>query len=277
MGLHRLLQPAEPQGGVSAPDSEGERYVIRAVDRSLAVLVQLASVPGGLDVSTVAKAVDLHVSTVFRILQTLKLRGFVMETPGGQYRVGPRAFEVGSSFLQGTSLRSQAEEFVELLATRTGETASIGILDSDEVLYIAIANGQRELGIQSAIGTRHPLHCTALGKVLLSGLSWPQARSLLAGRELTRMTENTIVDLDRWQTELATVATCGYAIDSEERILGVRCVAAPVRDHSGSIVAALSASGPAIRVSDVSLENLVSAVQELATQFSRVLGHKPGA
>lgn len=266
---------ARPAAGESAA-TEGdasERYVIRAVDRSLAVLIHLAAAPNGLETTAIARAVDLHASTVFRILQTLKLRGFVVETPGGQYRIGPRAFEVGSSFLHGTSLRTQAEEFVERLAGETGETASLGILDLDEVLYLAIAHGQRELGIQSAVGTRHPLHCTALGKVLMADLSWPEAEALLSRMPRTRMTKNTITDLESWRRELGRVAASGYALDSEERLPGVRCVAAPVRDHTGRVVAALSAAGPAFRIVDAHMAEIVAVVQALAAQFSQALGY----
>ena len=226
-----------------------------------------------MEASALARAAGLHVSTVFRILQTLKLRHFVVEAPGGLYKIGPRAFEVGNSFLRNTSLQSEGQQIAERLAAETGETASVGILDSDEVLYLAIAHGQRELGIQSNVGTRHPLYCTALGKVLLAGLSWPDARERLSRIERIQMTENTIVDVDRLGEELAKVAAGGYALDAEERILGVRAVAAPVRDHSGRVVAAISAAGPAFRIMGDNLAHLESLVPKLAAEYSERLGY----
>jgi DNA-binding IclR family transcriptional regulator len=262
-----------PAGDGEARGEINERYVVRAVDRSLAVLVLLARTPTGLEASALARAAQLHVSTVFRILQTLKLRNFVVETPSGLYRIGPKAFEVGSSFLRSTSLQPEGQIIVERLAAGTGETASMGILDSDEVLYLAIAHGQRELGIQSNVGTRHPPYCTALGKVLMADLSWPDAQALLAQIKLTRMTKNTIVDVGRWREELRKVATRGYALDAEERVLGVRAVAAPVRDHSGRVVAAISAAGPAFRITGDNLEPLILQVQKLAGEFSQRLGY----
>jgi DNA-binding IclR family transcriptional regulator len=252
-----------------------ERYVIRAVDRSLTLLVVLAGAPAGMEASALARAAQLHVSTVFRILQTLKLRNFVVEAPGGLYKIGPRAFEVGTSFLRNTSLQSEGQQIVERLAAESGETASMGILDSGEVLYLAIAHGQRELGIQSNVGTRHPLYCTALGKVLMAGLSWPEARKLLSRIERKQMTENTIVDVDGLREELRKVATRGYALDAEERIIGVRAVAAPVHDHSGRVVAAISAAGPAFRITGDNLERLTSRVPKLAAEYSKRLGYVP--
>lgn len=271
--------PAGPSAGKSgeAPGQVSERYVVRAIDRALTVLVLLSSTPAGMDASALARGAQLHVSTVFRILQTLKLRNFVVEAPGGLYRVGPKAFEVGSSFLRSTSLQSEGQTIVERLSAETGETASLGILDSDEVFYLAIAHGQRELGIQSNVGTRHPVYCTALGKVLMAGLDWPEAKAVLSRIERTPMTVNTIVNIGRLREELLKVGSQGYALDVEERTIGVRAVGAPVRDHSGRVVAAISAAGPAFRIAGASHELLISQVLKLAAEFSQRLGYTAGS
>jgi DNA-binding IclR family transcriptional regulator len=270
---------ATPGDGESGepPADTSERYLVRAVDRSLTLLVLLAGAPAGMEASALARAAGLHVSTVFRILQTLKLRNFVVEAPGALYKIGPRAFEVGTSFLRNTSLQSEGQQIAERLAAETGETASVGILDSDEVLYLAIAHGQRELGIQSNVGTRHPLYCTALGKVLLAGLAWPDARKLLARIDRRQLTENTITDVDRLGDELRKVAAQGYALDAEERIHGVRAVAAPMRDPSGRVAAAISAAGPAFRITGDNLEDLKSRVPKLAAEYSGRLGYASSA
>lgn len=266
---------AGPSAGKSgeALGQMSERYVVRAIDRALTVLVLLADTPTGMDASALARGAQLHVSTVFRILQTLKLRNFVVEAPGGLYRVGSKAFEVGSSFLRSTSLQSEGQMIVERLSEETGETASLGILDSDEVFYLAIAHGQRELGIQSNVGTRHPVYCTALGKVLMADLDGPEAKALLSRIERKQMTINTIVNIGRLREELLKVGSQGYALDAEERTIGVRAVAAPVRDHSGRVVAAISAAGPAFRIAGASHELLIGQVQKLAAEFSQRLGY----
>jgi DNA-binding IclR family transcriptional regulator len=270
---------AAPAAGKSdeALGQMSERYVVRAVDRALTVLVLLASTPTGMDASALARGAQLHVSTVFRILQTLKLRNFVAEAPGGLYRVGPKAFEVGSSFLRSTSLQSEGQMIVERLSQETGETASLVILDSDEVFYLAIAHGQRELGIQSNVGTRHPVYCTALGKVLLADLDWPEAKALLSRIERSRKTINTIVNIGKLREELLEVGSQGYALDAEERTIGVRAVGAPVRDHTGRVVAAISAAGPAFRIAGANHELLIRQVQEQAAEFSQRLGYAAGS
>jgi IclR family acetate operon transcriptional repressor len=233
-----------------------ERYVVRAIDRALTVLVLLAGTPTGMDASALARGAQLHVSTVFRILQALKLRNLLSSRwPAAQ--AGPKAFEVGSSFLRSTSLQSEGQTIVERLSAETGETASLGILDSDEVFYLAIAHAQRELGIQSNVGTRHPVYCTALGKVLVADLDWPEAKALLSRIERKRMTINTIVNIGRLREELLKVGSQGYALDAEERTIGVRAVGAPVRDHSGRVVAAICAAGPAFRIAGAGHEHLI--------------------
>jgi DNA-binding IclR family transcriptional regulator len=277
------LQAAGPSGtvprstataagaGPAASDGDaGERYVIWAADRALAVV---AGSPAGLDVPTIVRRVNLPGSTVFRILQTLRLRGLAVETRNGGDGVGPRAFEVGSLFLQGSSLRTQGEALVERIVAETGETARLGIRGSDEVLYIAVARGQREPGIQSVIGTRHPVYCTVLGKVLLADLSCAAASALLSRVDRKALTGNTIIELDSWRAELVRVAEQGYAPDLEERTLGVRCAAAPVRDHSGRVVAAVSAARPAFRIAGDNLERIVGIAKEHAASFSWVLGY----
>src|SRR6204780_5890034 len=125
-------ESGQPRGDTS------ERYVVRAFDRSLALLVLLAGAPSGMEASALARAAGLHVSTVFRILQTLRLRNFVVEAPGALYKIGPRAFEVGNSFLRNTSLQSEGQQIAERLGGGGGETGSVGIPDPGHPLSPAI-------------------------------------------------------------------------------------------------------------------------------------------
>ena len=259
---------------LTGPEPSTDRYVIRSVARALDVLVVTAESPGGLDVSSVARATNLHSATVFRILQTLKRRGFVVDGSDGTYRVGPRVFEVGNAFLRGASLWRSAADITEHLAERTGETANLGIRDDGDVLYIAIAHGQSEIGIQSVAGGRHPLFCTALGKVLLAHMPWPDARLILEASDIVALTKNTIVRIDRWERELRKVVRQGYGLDDEERAPGVRCLAAPIHDHSGEVVAAVSVSAPAFRLVAEHFDRSLEEVKRVAEETSAGLGYR---
>jgi DNA-binding IclR family transcriptional regulator len=261
----------------SLPTKRGKRqpkqYAVRAVVRGLDILLSIAEGTQPLDLTSISSRTQLHTATVFRLLETLKLRGFVQRDANGMYRIGSRAFEVGSAFLRNVSLWTEAGRIAEQLVEATGETASLGILERGEVLYIAIAHGQAELGIQSVAGTRHPLHCTALGKALLADLPWSEARTLLGPAPLKRLTRKTITNLDALREELREVLRLGYAVDDEERLVGVRCIAAPIREHSGRVVAALSAAGPTTRLVGTHLESIIRQVHLVSQEASANFGH----
>lgn len=241
------------------------------MDRAVDLLVALAEAPRPLDLSTLARRVGLHSATTFRMLETLAERGLVRHTPDG-WLLGALTFELGSAFARGVSVWASGPQHIEELASRVNETASLGILDSGEVLYIAIAHGQRELGIQSQPGTRHPAHATALGKVLLAALPWPEVVALLQRRPPVALTERTRTSLDEIRAELERVTKLGYAIDDEERAPGVYCVGAPVCDHTGAVVAAVSVSGPTFRMTGAEREGIIDRLVRSAGDLSRLLG-----
>ncbi len=255
---------------VKVPQTDETRYHVRAVSRALDVLVALSRSPQGTsDLARLAKHTGLHSSTVFRLLETLSAHDFVRGHEGGGYEIGALAFEVGSAFLRRQSLWQEANDLAERLASAANETASVGVLDSGEVLYVAIAHGQEQVGIQSSAGTRHPAYCTALGKVLLAALSWNEATTMLTSNPMPERTSNTIVSLEDMYAELVKVARLGYAVDDEERLIGIRCIGAPIRDHRGKVVAAISASGPAFRMQGEHFDLVREAVVRSAHAASR--------
>jgi len=247
------------------------RYQVRAVARALDLLFVLGDLAGPADLTTLARRAGLHPSTAFRMLETLRTRGLVRSARDG-YELGAATFELGSAFLRGVSVWTNAPELAEQLAGRADETASVGVLDNGEVLYIAIAHGQRELGIQWQPGTRHPAHATALGKAMLAHLPWPEVTAILARRPLVRLTPRTFTDPAALRSELAAIAARGYAVDDEERLPGVFCIGAPIRDHNGSVVAAISISGPAFRIAERGPDELARLVVAAAGDASRRLG-----
>lgn len=246
------------------------QYQIRSVTRALDVLVALSEL-GRADLSTVAEAAGLHPTTTLRMLESLRSRDFVRQRDGS-YELGPRSFEIGSRFLDHLSLAREAQSLVEELASRVNETANLGILDGGEVLYLAIAHGRSELGIQSVPGGRHPAWCTALGKVLLADLPPGAVESILRAHPPERLTPSTIVEPRALRRELDRVARRGFALDSEERIPGVVCVAAPIRDGTGEVVAGMSISGPRLRLSPGRLRSVAEEVVEVAGRASTYLG-----
>lgn len=245
-------------------------YQIRSVTRALNVLIAVSEL-GEADLSTVARTVGLHPTTTLRMLESLRT-GDLIRQRRGLYEIGARAFEIGCSFVNRKPLAHEAQALVDDLARRVNETASFGILDDGEVLYLAIAPGERELGIQSTAGGRHPAHCTALGKALLAHLPWESVEAILEAHPPTRLTSSTLVDPARLRKELARVAEEGFAVDDEERVPGVVCVAAPIRDQTGTAVAAISISGPSLRITRRRIPALAQEVIRISDEASGILG-----
>jgi DNA-binding IclR family transcriptional regulator len=242
--------------------------VIRALD----VLIELGRGDGPVQLMPLARALGLHPTTTFRMLESLRARGMVRPSGNGSYDLGPGTLELGRQFLRRISIARDAQELVEDLAKRVKETVSVGALDDGEVLYIAIAHGQHEFGIQSSPYARHPAHCTALGKALLAHLPEAKVAAIVAAHPLTALTSRTLTDPAALQMELETIRALGYAVDDEERTPGVMCIAAPIQDHTGAVAAAVSIAGPAARLREAGVMDLAGIVQAAAGSMSERLG-----
>lgn len=233
----------------------------------------LSAQHGPASLAELAQQTGLNPSTTFRLLESMRTRGFVRQAGGGGgYQLDSTVVDLGSAFLRSVSIWDYARDLADQLAEDVSETASVGVLDRSQVLYIAIARGQRDLGIQSQSGTRHPAYCTALGKVLMADLTWDEAEQILDSEPMVRLTPTTIVDKEAMQAELTAVAARGYAVDDEERNAHVVCVAAPVTDHTGRSVAALSVSGPAFRMREHGVDNIARHVTARAREVSVRMG-----
>jgi IclR family KDG regulon transcriptional repressor len=208
------------------------------------------------------------------MLGSLVSRQFLRQHPDGSYDLGSRVLDIGSAFIRRLSISRHANEIAQALADEVKETASVGILDEGCVLYIAIAHGQADLGIQSVPFTRHPLYCTALGKALVGELLWSEVEELMLRTPMEKLTANTITDLEALKKEIKLSHRRGWAVDNRERTPGVICIAAPIRDFSSRIVAAVSISGPDFRIAGRGVEKLAGIVSEAAQRASERLGLK---
>jgi IclR family acetate operon transcriptional repressor len=252
-------------------------YVVRSVVRALDVLLALAGLGRAATNSELSELTGLHPTTTLRMLESLAARGLVRQRADASYDLGTRALDLGNAFLRRISISRHANEIAEQLAEEVHETASVGVLDDGRVLYVAIAHGQADLGIQSVPFGRHPLHCTALGKALLAALPADEAEALIAREPLERLTGHTITDPAALKAEIELTRRRGYAIDAEERSPGIVCIAAPIRDYAGDVVAAVSASGPDFRIKSRGIEPVAGAVMRAAAEASQRLGFGEGA
>lgn len=223
----------------------------------------------------ISKAIGVHKSTASRILATLESRSFVSRNESSsKYSLGMRLVEYARRKLDQIDVLSCARPHLEQLVRVTSETAHLALLDHREIVYIDKVDTPQTLMMRSRVGNRAPAHSTALGKAMLADLSDEALDALFDGHELPRLTSNTISDLHTLKEHLRRIMERGYAVDDEENENGIRCAAAPIRDFSGHIIAAMSVSGPTVRVSRQRLEEIGRLVADSAEGLSQALGHR---
>lgn len=251
---------------------------IKSVAKALKIIDILAEAKGELSLGEIANKLGLAKSTVHGLLSTLRDFGYVEQSNfTGKYKLGLRLFELGNVVAHGWDVRTVAAPYIQRLVDELGETVHLVVLDKGEVLYIDKRECRHSLRIVSQVGMRLPAHCTGVGKVLLASLSPEEVRRIVATKGLPRFTKNTITDLETLEKELAKVRAQGYAIDNEEIMDSLRCVAAPIRDHTGKVCAAISVSGPVARLEGEKLTLAIKQVTQTAAEISAELGYQAKA
>lgn len=233
----------------------------------------LAAHGGAAALSELARGLQLSRSTVHGILATMRRRGLVSQDPLGRYVLGLKLFEWGNLAVARLDLRAVAAPVLQHLVEQFQETVHLVVGDGPDVVYIDKRESLQSIRIASQVGWRLPAHCTGVGKALLAARPEPELDQLLDSLELQPLTANTITDRQRLRAHLREVAQRGYALDDEEIVVGLRCVAAPLRDHTGAAIAALSVSGPTVRMTLSRLEEIAPAVVAAAAEISRQLGY----
>ncbi|MBC7325270.1 MAG: IclR family transcriptional regulator [Moorella sp. (in: Bacteria)] len=248
---------------------------IRSVAKALMILDLLASHQGEMSLGEIARELDLPKSTLHGLLSTMRDFGYLEQSPfDGRYRLGVRLFEIGNIVANNWDVRKVAAPHIQKLVEAMEETVHLVVLDKGEVLYIDKRESRQSLRIVSQVGMRLPAHCTGVGKVLLAYLPPAEVRRIIAARGLTRYTRNTITDPRRLEMELERIRAAGYAVDNEEIMDSLRCVAAPIRDHNGKVCAAVSISGPVARLQGDRFTLAVELVTRTAAEISAGLGFR---
>ena len=250
-----------------------QRARAKSADRALQVLEYLATVPEGTNFSEIARALSLPKSSTHELLAVMTERSFLeFNTSTKIYRIGIRTWELGQAFIAHRHLLTEARPVIASIAARLDETVQISVLDGLEEVYLDRVDSSQPLRVQAIIGSRVPAHTIALGKVLLSDRREADILNDLRGVRLQAMTPNTVVTREALIEELRWVKLMGFAIDDEEYAVGLRCVAVPIRDHHGSIVAAISVALPITRGTAHQLTDAVLAIDKGAQGISRHLG-----
>ena len=250
-------------------------YKVKSVDRALHLLEIMADEKREVELKELCKKTHINTTTLYRLLQTLKNKGFVAQNPyTGRYRLGVKLLELGHAVSNQIELREIALPFLQKLMEKTGETANLVMLDEGEAIYVEKVESPASLRTFHRIGTQAPAHATGVGKVLLAALSSEKVREIMRSEGLCNLTENTITSPQDLQKELEKIRKNGFGIDNEECEVGAKCIAAPIRDYTNQVVAAVSVSGPSARLSEERLNELAEVIKDTAHKISEKIGYQ---
>jgi DNA-binding IclR family transcriptional regulator len=243
---------------------------IQVIQRMVALLDALAQCPDPVSLKELAKVTGLHPSTAHRILNDMVTTRYIDRIEPGTYRLGLRLLELGNIVKSRLNVHDVALDFMRSLHRKTQQTVNLSVRQGDEIVYIDRAFSERSgMQVVRAIGGRGPLHLTSTGKLFLSVDEAKTVRTYAARTSLTGHNKNSITELGKLEQELGLIRTNGYARDNEELELGVRCMAAGIRDDTGKLIAGLSISAPTDRLKEEWLEDLI----DTANQISAALGY----
>lgn len=248
--------------------------VVKSVSRALDIITIVSMKKGGIGVTEIAKQIDINKSSVYRILSTLVQYGYIeQDSETGRYKLGYKFLEVSTKLLDSIDLREEAKPFLLELENETNEVIHLVVYDQGEVVYIEKLEGNETLRMHSKVGKRAPMHCTSVGKAILAHLPSSVVLEILERRGMAMHTEHTITDKDQFLKELIQVKQKGYALDLEENEKGITCIAAPIFDHLGKVIAAISISGPTMRMTNERMGTLQDRMIEVGKQISVRLGY----
>ena len=248
---------------------------IKSIVKAAEIIDLLTLSENPLSLSEMSKELNIAKSTLHGILGTLVHLEYVTQSDeDGKYSLGMKLFEIGSTISMRWDARRIARPYMESLAEKTGETIHLGVLRNGEVLYIDKKESSGSIRIVTETGLKLPAHCTGVGKVLLSGLDAVSLDSLIEKGKLEKYTDTTITDMKHLKKELGAVRKKGYAIDEQEFMVGLRCIATPIYDHAGEVTCAISISGPLVRMSGDILEKKKKQLLKAAESISYELGYR---
>lgn len=246
---------------------------VQVIDRAFDILEILAFEKDGLGVTEIGNRLSLHKSTVHRILGAMVKRGYIEKTKDrGLYKVGLKLIEVSSVYLNSVELKTEARPHLTALMLKLGQPVHLATLDGCEVVYIDKVEQVNSIRLYSQIGRRVPCYCSALGKCMLSGLTDAELDIRVAQMNYSAYTEHTINNKEELLRQIRDARENGWAIDDEEHELGVRCVAAPVFDYRGKVVAAVSVSASTKVFTMDRLEEFSQNIKKTAHEISLRLG-----
>ena len=246
---------------------------INAVERALIILKQIAFSETGVGVREIARGMGISPSVAQKSVQALVAQGFARQNPETQtYELGSMAIQVGLAGLLRLELRQVARPYLQQLTEATGESSFLGVRQGDGAVYIDKVLSQTELRMDVPLGSWRPLNCTAVGKALLAYLPETSLEHLAHEGAFRYPTPNSIRDPQALAEEMASIRGRGIAVDREEYVLGAMCLAAPIRNYEGDVIATVVVSGPIQRI-EPRADDMAGQVRSCGYAISKALGY----
>jgi IclR family transcriptional regulator, KDG regulon repressor len=250
--------------------------LIKSLAKALKLMENIADHGDGVSISELNKKFGFGKSTIHRLLATLKSGGYIRQTKESQYILSYKLFDLTHRFEKNHPLLNLSKIYLKELLKSINETANLAILDQKDVLYVAKEESIHQLRTTYPEGGKAPAHCTALGKAILSGLSDKELNSLYPNNILlNKQTNMSISDPLSLKQEIEEVRREGYAMDNEEAAKGIKCLAVPIRNYTGHVIAAMSISFPTQRANSRIIKKYAKVLKEKGEKFSTDLGYKP--
>jgi IclR family transcriptional regulator, KDG regulon repressor len=248
---------------------------VQSLERALTILNKLSDYPDGIQIARLSEQVGLSKSTVHRLLATLSNMNYVVkDSESDKYKLGLQVLFLSRNILNNNDIVSTTKPYLEKLSREVNETVHLCIEDRGEIVYIDKIESNQTIRMYSRVGNRAPMYCTAVGKVLYSGMETGHFEELLSKVNFIPKTESTITTPEGLREEITKIKKQKYALDNIENEEGIRCIAAPIYNHTGKIIASFSISGPSNRVTmDKINDVLIEKMRQTSLDISRNLGY----
>jgi DNA-binding IclR family transcriptional regulator len=249
--------------------------VVQSVDRALSILEILSENVSGMGLTEISSKINLHKSTVHRLLGTLISNNFVtQDSVTNKYKITIKLYELGVKKIATMDILEVSKPYTKALMKSLNEVVHLVIRDKNDIIYIDKVEADNTIRMASTIGRRSPLYCTSVGKSMMANMTNEEIKQIWKTTNIQKLTGNTITDYDMFLKELKLIREKGYAEDDEENEMGVRCIGAPIFNHKGEVEGAISISGPSIRVTKDKVEAFAKEVKKYARLISIELGYE---
>jgi DNA-binding IclR family transcriptional regulator len=248
---------------------------VQSLERALTLLNKLSEYPDGIQITRLSEQVGLTKSTIHRLLATLSSMNYVVkDEETDKYKLGLQVLFLSRNLLNNSDIVAVSKPFLEKLSQEVNETVHLCIEDRGEVVYIDKIESTQTIRMYSRVGSRAPMYCTGVGKILLSDKNPDVFEEIVSKINFIPKTPSTITSKEQFIEEIEKVKSQGYALDNAENEIVLRCIAAPIFDHKGKIIASFSISGPSNRVTlELINDSLIEKMQHYSLAISRNLGY----